>query len=310
VGQPEWIETASRQHGALTRRQASAGGLTREAVARRVSAGELLEATPLVIRLAGAPHTSDQQLMIAVLDAGFGACICLDTAAAMFGIPGFTLQPIHVWRVRGRSNHPARVSVQHKTRALPPHHVLRLRNIPLTSPTRLFVDEAGRLPLARSGRLLDDLWGRNLTDYWRCDSCIAELSRPGRTGLVSARTLVQERGPDYRPPASNLERRVMTLLERSGHDGFERQVNVGNDHALIGRVDFRHRVYPLILEVQSDLYHAGLTNEAADDERIAALEAAGFIVVPLWEFDVWHRPERVLSAVDDGVERAKRRVHR
>lgn len=308
MARPEWIDTATRQHGALTRRQALAGGLTREAIARRRAGGELVDVTPLVLRLAGAPETVDQRLMIAVLDAGPGACVCLDSAAAMFGIPGFRLEPIHVWRIRGRSNHPSRTSIQHKTRALPPHHVLQLRNIPVTSPTRLFVDEAGVLSFPRSGRLLDDLWGRNLTDYYRSDGCIAELSRPGRTGLVNARLLVQERGPDYRPPASNLERRVMHMLAGAGYEGFERQVNVGSDHAWIGRVDFRHRLYPLILEVQSELYHAGLSNEAADAERIAALEVAGFIVVPIWEFDVWHRPQRFLVAVAAGMDRAKRLV--
>jgi hypothetical protein len=310
MGTPEWIETAARQHGALSRVQARAGGLPPRAIRQRIAAGEVVEVTPLVLRLTGAPVTPDQRLMVAVLDAGWGACICLDSAAAMFGIPGFRLEPIHVWRIRGRSNHDARVSIQHKTRALPPHHVLRVRGIPVTSPTRLFVDEAGRLTRARSGRLLDDVWGRNLTDFYRCDSCIAELSRPGRTGLVNARELVQERGPDYRPPASNLERRVMQILDRAGHHGFERQVNISDDHGWIGRVDFKHRHDPLVLEVQSELYHAGLTNEADDAERIARLEAAGLVVVQLLEFDVWHRPDVIVTRVETGFERVRARAAR
>jgi hypothetical protein len=186
------------------------------------------------------------------------------------------------------------------------HHVVLMRQIPITTPARLFVDQAGRLSETRTARLLDDLWGRNLLNFVLADRCIAELSRPGRTGLVLARTLLEKRGPDYRPPASNLERRVMHILEQAGHMQFVRQVDVGDDD-WIGRVDFRHAVLPLILEVQSELYHAGLSNEAADGHRLVRLRAGGFVVVELAEFDVWYRPDVVIAEVERGIREARAR---
>jgi hypothetical protein len=300
-----WVEIAARQHGALSRQQARRGGLSRAAISRRIDRGELVPATPLVLRLAGADPSPDQRLMVAVLDAGPGACICMDSAATSFGIPGYRLEPVHVWRIRDRSNHDERVSIQHKTRSLPTNHVLLLRHIPMTTPARLFVDLAGRLSLERAGRLLDDLWGRNLVNYATADRCIAELSRPGRTGLVNARELLQARGPNYRPPASNLERRVMHLLDEGGYPDFIRQVDVGDDEGWIGRVDFRHAYLPLILEVQSELYHGGLSNEAADRIRLGRMRAVGFVVVELLEFDVWHRPQIVLELVAAGIREAQ-----
>lgn len=299
---------ASRQHGLVQRAQAHAFGWDRHALARRITAGELIAETPLVLRIAGSPRTREQLMMLAVLDAGAGACVSHQTAAAVWRSPGHRIEPVHVWRVRGRSNHPSRGAVQHKTRLLPGHHVTTLRGIPITTPCRTFVDLAAVLPLGRAARLLDDLWARNLTNFVRLDRMIAELSKPGRTGLTIARTLVQERGPSYRPPESGLERRAIHVLADAGLTGFERQVDVGDDERWIGRVDLRHSVVPLIVEVQSELYHWGHTNEARDAHRIAALEAAGYVVVEVEEFDVWHRPAAATAAVRAGLNTAGQRA--
>jgi very-short-patch-repair endonuclease len=300
---------ASRQHGLVQRVQAHDLGWGRHALAHRVSVGELIEETPLVLRIAGAPRTREQQMMLAVLDAGPGACISHQTAAAAWRSPGHRIEPVHVWRVRGRSNHPSRRAVQHKTRLLPEHHVSTLRGIPITTPSRTFVDLAAVLPVGRAARLLDDLWARNLTNFARLDRMLAELSKPGRTGLTIARILVQERGPGYRPPESGLERRAIQVLADEGITGFERQVDVGDDDRWIGRVDLRHAIVPLIVEVQSDLYHWGRTNEAQDSARITALEAAGYVVIEVEEFDVWHRPTVAAAAVRSGFETATERLH-
>lgn len=245
--------------------------------------------------------------MAVVLDAGQGACLSHDTACARYGVPGFREAPIHVWRVRDRSEHREKLGIQHKTRRLPDHHMLVLRGVPMTTPARTFIDQAAHLSAARAGRLLDDFWGRDLLGFSAVDRTVRDLSRQGRTGLVLARDLLHERGPSYRPPESRLERRVMRLLRKRGLGPFDRQVDVGDDEGWIGRVDFRHRELPLILEVQSDLYHQGLTNRRGDELRLQRLRAGGFAVVELFEDDIWYRPDVALRLVAEAVSALTRR---
>jgi len=56
--------------------------------------------------------------------------------------------------------------------------------------------------------------------------------------------------------------------------------------------------------VQSEAYHAALTDRQADATRRAELEAAGWTWVEVWDRDVWASPAAVVDAVLDGLRRA------
>jgi very-short-patch-repair endonuclease len=116
---------------------------------------------------------------------------------------------------------------------------------------------------------------------------------------------VEERGPDYVPPASNLEARFASILERAGLPPMRRQVDTADGEGWIGRVDFRDAVLPVIAEIQSERFHRGLTAERADAERMARLRGAGFEVVEVTDVDVFHRPDHVVAAIDAARERAR-----
>jgi hypothetical protein len=296
---------STRQHGLVTRSQLRGCGIDRRSVRRLVDAGALDALTADIFRVAAAPVTEHQRLLAAVLAAGFGGCLAFDSASGLWRAPGFQTEPTHVWRTRDRSSAPNALGVQHKSRRLPAVHVVRLFGIPTTTPTRNFLDQCARLDPTRAGRLLDNYMVRRLTNYALADRMVARMSRRGRTGLTLARALLEERGPGYVAPESNLERRAHEILRRAGLDDFERQVNVGDDVTWIGRVDLKHRVHPLIVEIQSDLYHLGLIDRRADRVRIDALVKAGFVVVEAAEPDIWHRPHVVVANVERGLELAR-----
>ena len=107
---------------------------------------------------------------------------------------------------------------------------------------------------------------------------------------------MDERGHDYVPPASNLERRFASILAEAGLPSMRRQVDSGG-HQWVGRVDFRDERLPLIVEVQSERIHSALTGRNDDAARLAALDAAGFEVVEVKEADVWHDPREVVRRV-------------
>jgi very-short-patch-repair endonuclease len=124
------------------------------------------------------------------------------------------------------------------------------------------------------------------------------------------RELLSERGDDYRPPESNLEARVQQLLLDAGFGRFRRQVDSGDDETWLGRMDFRDPEYPLVLQVDSDRFHQALLDKSADLAQTAALEKAGFVVVRVEEYEVWHAAHRVIERVGRGREEAKRRARR
>jgi very-short-patch-repair endonuclease len=149
-------------------------------------------------------------------------------------------------------------------------------------------------------RVLDDLWRRRLLSGRSLRRTLDDLAGPGLTGTSPGpgrmRRLLARRGDDYVPPASGLERRFARILARDRLPAMRRQVDVGGD-GWVGRVDFRDRYLPLIVEVQSETYHSALSDRRRDAARSEALRAAGFEVVEVSEEQVWHRPEEVAAAV-------------
>ena len=66
---------------------------------------------------------------------------------------------------------------------------------------------------------------------------------------------------------------------------------------MIGRVDFRHSFHKVIVEIDSDLHHTSISDRRRDTIRRKALEAAGWIVIQVTEFELWHQPEKMLDRI-------------
>jgi very-short-patch-repair endonuclease len=123
-----------------------------------------------------------------------------------------------------------------------------------------------------------------------------ELAERGRTGITTMREVLAERGPAYRPPESGLEARAFELLARAGIRGFERQVDLGGRDWL-ARVDLVHRVDHVVVQIDSDRYHSSLIDCEHDAAQTTALEAAGYLVVRVRAFEIWHQPWIVVERV-------------
>jgi very-short-patch-repair endonuclease len=72
---------------------------------------------------------------------------------------------------------------------------------------------------------------------------------------------------------------------------------VGGADAPIGVVDYRHRQRALVVEINGEAVHAPITAREADAERYEALVAAGFEVMVVWEYDVFHQPHLIVTAL-------------
>jgi very-short-patch-repair endonuclease len=301
------VELATHQHAVVAMRQLRALGVPRWVIDQRIRRGQLVRLSPRVLRVAGSAPTPHQRAMAAVLDAGDTAALARASACALWGLPGYELEPVHVVRRYGRHGLEAALGVAHTTRDLREHHVVELFGIPVCTPARALVDLAGELPFPRLERLCDQAWARRLLSGAALHEIVAELGGRGRAGTVALRELLVERPIDHRPPESNLEARFDEIVSQVLGKHLERQVDLGDGDDWLGRVDFLDRSLKIVYEVQSDLYHSSVSDRARDRQRRRRLEAAGWIVVQIPEFDVWYRPDRVIAAVREAEGLARQR---
>jgi very-short-patch-repair endonuclease len=300
---------SQQQHGVISTDQLDRRGVGVAARRQLTRSGILVRNGPRTYRVRGAPTTPLQRAMAAVLAAGERAALSHTSALGHWGVRGLQVEPLHVVRHRDEDDCPVPGVRIHEVRDLPADEVRVLDQVPVVSPALALLQFAGLhwVGPERLGRAVDAAWSDRLVSHASLDRVLQRMSQRGRPGLALLRAAVQERGPAYVPPASNLEGRVAKILADAGLPEFRRQVDTGDDERWIGRVDFRAVELPVILEVQSERFHTGLTATAADAARFAALEAAGFVVCEATDVEVFHRPEIVVDRVERALDQARSR---
>jgi hypothetical protein len=296
---------ASAQFGVVSRGQAAGLGLDRFALDHRLRRGEWLALSPRVLRASATPDHPMLTAMAGVLDVGGAATVCRTSAASVWGLPGYRVDPVHVLREHGLHPSADRLAVVHTSRAVPASHIGSVDGLALTTPLRTIFDLAGSQHPGRTERLLDSAVGRGLCTYRGVHQMLADFGRRGRAGIEVMRELAADRPPGERPPESGLEARVNQILIRAGQRPLDRQVDLGDDDHWVGRFDLVDRGDNFVLEVQSDTYHGSVLDRRRDAERRAELEAAGWVVAEALEFDIWHRPEVVVQTVRTGRRRGR-----
>lgn len=251
-------------------------------------------ATPRVIRLVGSASSFEQRCVIAVLDAEDAAVVSHLTAAALWGLPGFHPDEIHVSRVHSATHRSSTVATIHHPRSLPVHHRTLLDGVPVTTMARTVFDLAGLVHPLRAERALDNALSRKLVPLENLRAVAIELFEHGRTGSALMRCLLEERGAGYIPCASGLEARFLALVVEGGLELPERQVDLGGDE-WIGRVDFYFRRVRLVVEVDGEAFHSAKLDRESDARRDAALGAARFRVLRISEKELLETPHLVVA---------------
>lgn len=299
---PVLRRNASAQLGLLTQTQISA--MSSRSVHRRTDGREWVRESNRVIRHVAAPRSDPQRALAAVLDAGSGALLSHGSAAALWGLPGFTLCPAHV--VTERRSHPVDkpIGTVHRMRALTSSHGTALDGIPVVRPELLALQLCATVSAGRAERLFDRLWSMRLLSGPSTRKVLDAISGSGVRGVAVLRAILDARGADYVPPASGLEGRFARIIEDACMPAMKRQVDLGGT-SWSGRVDFFDPECGLVVEVDSERYHRALGDVEADGRRAVRLEAAGFVVVRVTDTQVFHRPGEVVEVVRQGRHRAR-----
>ena len=300
------LVVAEDQHGLVSRDQALDAGLSEEGWKRRCRHSDWDRVTPRVLRRRGSPRTEHQHALAACLDLGPDAYLSHRSGAALWGLPGFRLMPLEVMVTRGRRTASGLARVHHPLHLVEPFSAV-LHGLPVARPGLVLLQLAHGMHPDQLRRRLDWLWSRRLLSGPSLRRELDHVMHRGRPGTAALRELLDSLPEDYVPPASGLESRFQQIV--ADHDllPMRRQVDLG-DEQWCGRVDFKAEELPLVVEVQSDLYHRALSSQADDSRRRARLEAAGLVVLEVDEADVWHRPADAAARVRDAIWEARRRV--
>jgi very-short-patch-repair endonuclease len=292
---------AERQHGLITLGQALECGLTRVQVRERLRAGRWLAIGRGVYRIAGAPCTWQHRLMALTLVAGPNAAASHRAAAALLQIWGFERRIVEVTTPRIQQRRPKYPlgTIVHRWRPFPAHHLTVIEGITTTRVARTLVDLAGVIHPARAERAVDTCLSAKIVTFHTLRGTFYELASRGRAGTACMRKILEDRGPQYIPPASDFEREFFAILKAAGLPTPVRQLDVGDQVDWIGRVDLAYPVFKVIVEVDSDRHHTSKLDREADAERDRRLIAAGWRVVRVTEDDLRRGAPKALAQLRD-----------
>lgn len=291
---------AEKQHGLFTHAQATTAGATEAAIRHRVECDRWQAMARGVYRQPGTERTWRQSLLTAVFAAGPGSVASHRSAAALWDLPGFqergtpeVLRPRH-------TDHRCTVGRVHETKVLAPAHWTVVDAIPVTGPARTVFDLAAVVHPLRTQRALDTCLSRGLCEDGTLHAMLAQLGRRGRPGVGVVRQLLDQRGPGFVAPASELEHRLLQVLVDAGLPEPERQVWAGGS-AAVGRVDFAYPDAGLLIEADSRRHHMSKLDFESDRRRDNWLMAAGWRVLRItWE-QVTAHPDEVVALVREAL---------
>ena len=299
------LELAGRQHGVVARWQASSIGVLPSVMRTRMLGRSWDPVSDRVSRRTGSFDGRAQGIMAAVLDAGPGAVLADTSAAAWWRVPGPQHRPVRVVRT-SRTHRASTLASVSTVRRLPDRWVTVLDGVPVARPELVALQLFASQPYERAERWVERLWSMRLLSGGSIDRFLDDHGRRGRNGTAALRRYLEPRGVGYVPPASNTESRAQQVLGGAGV-ALDRQVDTGDDHQWTGRVDFRVRGTNVLLEVQSEFHHSALVDRQADELRLEALAAAGFVVVEATDTELFHRPWVVVQRVLDAVRASRGR---
>jgi very-short-patch-repair endonuclease len=296
---------AATQHGVVARRQLRKHGISSSVERSRVRRGILLPRGPQALVVAGSPRTWQQQLMIALIDAGPSAAVSHESAATLHGLPGYWPGPIEISRPRRAERGAPTVGEVHESRFLPEYHITVLDGLRVTTVPRTLFDLAGvrGARFERTKRAVENAVSHNAAVLPSLRRMLRELAKCGRPGIADMREIVRGWEDDYVPPASGLEARAIAVLEEAGIVA-DRQVDLGGEN-WIGRVDLRVQGAPVVVEVDSVVHHTSPSDRERDRRRDEQLAELGITVVRVTEEDVFVRPWAVPLRVGEAIARAR-----
>lgn len=280
-------ELAARQHGAVSRGQLIALGLSAAAIDHRLAIGRLHRIHPAVYAV-GRPELSRKgRWMAAVLVCGEGAMLSHESAAALWEIRSAE-RAIEISVPVGKRPRPPRSIILHRRTNLSAEDLSHYNGIPVTGLTLTLVDLAARLPADEVEAAVNEADKLDLIRPEKLRAMLDEaLRRPGRGALKR----ILDRHTLHLTD-SELERRFLRLVHKSGQPMPLTQARVNGF-----RVDFYWPELNLVAETDGLRYHRTAAAQAADARRDQAHAVAGTQRLRFSHAQIVYEPGYVLAVL-------------
>lgn len=250
--------------------------------------------------LAGGVHTWERRLMTAQLDLGAVSVVSHHSAAVIHRLPDARPGPpeLTVPAGAGRS-HRWRV---HETDLASDDRTMR-HGIRVTTLTRTVLDLAAVSQPAAVESLVDNLLADRRLRLGPFTAAVLAHRGRGRRGTAVLATIVDERGPGYVPPASELEALLFGALRAGGFPDPVRQ-HVLPARTSAGLVDAAYPAARLIIEADGRRWHTRVADFERDRRRDIEAGLLGWRVVRFVWDDLVHHPEWVCEVVGTHLRRS------
>ncbi len=288
---------AEVQHGAVSRAQLLEQGATRNAIAWATRVGELVVVAPEVFVVAGSPRTWRQRLMIAVLDAGSGACVSHRAASILLGIARRGMpEVVEITSPRTRSHHVEGVSLHRPLDLVWSRDVVIIDGIPCTGPLRTLVDYGVSESWLEVWDAMERAIQADLVTHRGLEWMLARLSKQGRHGCGPFRRALDERALKMKAPHPGLlEPRFAGVARRFKLPTYSYQHDAFGDGSVF--IDFAFVSEKVAVEVKGLKERTNPKKLTEDFEREHRLSADGWIVLSFTWNQVIKRPKYVADTI-------------
>jgi very-short-patch-repair endonuclease len=282
---------ARHQRGRVSRDQLVAIGLSAGVIQRRLRRGVLLAEHPgvyLVGHAAAVPLGPETAALLSVRD---GAVLSNHSAAALWEI-GAGDRNIHILVQGGYTGRRTGVRI-HRTRLLDARDIRVRDGLPVTSPARTLLDNAGRTTMRVLERMFTEAVTQNLVSPADLEDVIARGR--GRSGCAALHALLD----DENDPAftrSDGEERMLALIRKAGLS--QPLVNA----PLHGfEVDFYWPAHGVVVEIDSYGFHTSRWAYDRDCDKDAVLRARGMPPLRFSYRQVRDEPLLVITQVAQAI---------
>jgi hypothetical protein len=292
------IEQAKQNGGTITVAEAQALGATRQWLARKVREGWLERRGNGVLGLPGG--NPEWHATLAAACHRLNAVVSHESAAELHGMSGLRRGLLIVSVPVRRSNRYDGVDVRQKT-DLSPEQVTRRDGLPVTVAERVIIDMASHLGVRRLSRLIDASVAQGLVTYDAIGDLFGQLGRRGKPGTQRMRIVMETRGAGPDPNPTELEHRLLDLIDRAGLPEPTREFKAPWLAPANGRVDLAYENRNLVIEADSRRWHMLADAFLIDRERDNLAQLAGWRVLRFTWWDIENRPAYVISTIRRGL---------
>ncbi len=306
----QMLSLAACQHALIARSQAHALSVTSRQLAALERSNVLERRAEHVFAVSGAPMTTHQAILEAVL-AGAGRAVAGGrTAAALHGFDGYRLDGQSVELLlfeRGRAFSWPGATLHYSSR-IASCEIVVVDSIACTDPIRTWFMLCSIESPGRAEEILDGAERDGLIDREAAHDRLEQWREMGRNGVTVAAAILGRREQVAHTPQSVLERRLLRLVARAGLVAPECQYPVRRADGRMAYVDVAWPDLRYGAEADGHVAHATRAQRRSDNQRQNALLAGGFELSRFtWE-EITHEAAYVQRTLRDTIRARAQRL--